>query len=177
MMGDLASAYWAQFKTGDPNGDAARRGRTMIPQSPRIHFTNSGVIIHRPAKQTRSVEECLEPRAITGQLFALRAAICNTCPCTTIFSVTRERWAQIGITTQFLIVVRTLGEIFRLRHSLGTSFSVAIAMPYLGGVLIAAISCWLSVTLFFFRRYTLAACVAAATVLVLLVYKISVIAR
>jgi hypothetical protein len=91
--------------------------------------------------------------------------------------VTRERWAQIGITTQFLIVVRTLGEIFRLRHSLGTSFSVAIAMPYLGGVLIAAISCWLSVTLFFFRRYTLAACVAAATVLVLLVYKISVIAR
>ena len=95
----------------------------------------------------------------------------------TIFPVTRERWAQIGITTQFLIVVRTLGEIFRLRHSLGASFSLAIAMPYVGGVLIAAISCWLSVTLFFFRRYTLAACVAAATMLVLLVYKISVIGR
>jgi len=30
--------------------------------------------------------------------------------------MTRERWAQIGITTQFLIVVRTLSEIFWLRH-------------------------------------------------------------
>ncbi len=95
----------------------------------------------------------------------------------TILSVTRERWAQIGITIQFLIVVRTLGEIFRLRHNLGTSFSTAVAMPYVGGALIAACSCWLSVTLFFFRRYTLAAWVAIATVLVLLVYKISVIGR
>jgi hypothetical protein len=91
--------------------------------------------------------------------------------------VTRERWAQIGITIQFLIVVRTLGEIFRLRQILGTSFSAAVAMPYVGGALIAAGSCWLSVTLFFFRRYTVAAWVAIATVLVLLVYKISVIGR
>jgi hypothetical protein len=36
-----------------------------------------------------------------------------------IFPVTGERWAQIGITAQFLIVVRTLGEFFRLRHVLG----------------------------------------------------------
>ena len=91
--------------------------------------------------------------------------------------MTRERWAQIGITIQFLIVVRTLGEIFRLRHSLGTSFSTAVAMPYVGGAVIATCFCWLSVILFFFRRYTLAAWVAIATVLVLLVYKISVIGR
>jgi len=93
----------------------------------------------------------------------------------TILAVTRERWAQIGITLQFLIVVRTLGEIFRLRHILGTSFSVAVAMPYVGGALIAACSCWVGVTLYFFRRYTLTAWIAIATVLVLLVYKISVI--
>lgn len=37
--------------------------------------------------------------------------------------MTKERWAQIGITTQFLIVVRTLGEIFRLRYVHGTNFS------------------------------------------------------
>jgi hypothetical protein len=45
------------------------------------------------------------------------------------FPVTRERWAQIGITTQFVIVVRTLGEIFRLKHVQGTKFSAAVAMP------------------------------------------------
>jgi hypothetical protein len=61
-----------------------------------------------------------------------------------ILPMTRERWAQIGITTQFLIVVRTLGEIFRLRHVHGTNFSAAIAMPYVGGALIAGCSCWVS---------------------------------
>ena len=40
--------------------------------------------------------------------------------------LTRERWAQIGITVQFLIVVRTLGEFFPLWHVLGTSFSATV---------------------------------------------------
>ena len=89
--------------------------------------------------------------------------------------VTRERWGQIGITAQFLIVVRTLGEFFRLRHVLGTRFSGAVAAPYVGGALIAAFFCWTAVTLYFFRRYTLSVWIALVTVVVLLVYKIAVI--
>jgi hypothetical protein len=85
-------------------------------------------------------------------------------PQATIFRVTKERWAQIGITTEFLIVVRTLGEFFWLRHALGTNFSTAVATPYVGGGLIAACSCWVAVTLYFFRRYTLSAWIALATV-------------
>jgi hypothetical protein len=92
-----------------------------------------------------------------------------------IFPVTKERWAQIGITVQFLIVVRTLGEFFRLRHVLGTSFSAAVAAPYVGGALIAACFCWAGVTLYFFRRYTLSAWIALTAVVILLVYKIAVI--
>ena len=92
-----------------------------------------------------------------------------------ISPVTRERWAQIGITAQFLIVVRTLGEFFRLRHVLGTSFSAAVAAPYIGGALIAACFCWAGVTLYFFRRYTLSVWIALAGVVILLVYKIAVI--
>ncbi len=92
-----------------------------------------------------------------------------------ILSMTRERWAQIGITIQFLIVVRTLGEIFRLRHVQGADFSAAIAMQYLGGDLIAVCSCWLGVTLYFFRRYTLSAWITLTTVAILLVYKIALI--
>ncbi len=92
-----------------------------------------------------------------------------------ISPVTRERWAQIGITVQFLIVVRTLGEFFRLRHVLGTSFSAAVAAPYVGGALIAACLCWAGVTLYFFRRYALCAWIALAAVVILLVYKIAVI--
>ena len=89
--------------------------------------------------------------------------------------MTRERWAQIGITTQFLIMVRTLGEIFRLRHVHGANFQAAIAMPYVGGALIAGCACWVGVTLYFFRRYTLSARIAVATVAILLAYKIAVI--
>lgn len=89
--------------------------------------------------------------------------------------MTRERWAQIGITTQFLIVVRTLGEFFRLRHVLGAHFSTAVATPFVVGALIAACSCWAGVSLYFFRRYTLSAWIALATVVVLLVYKVPVI--
>src|SRR5262249_21221831 len=73
------------------------------------------------------------------------------------FRVTKERWAQIGITTEFLIVVRTLGEFFRLRHLHGARFSTAVAALYVGGALIAACSCWAGVTIYFFRRYTLSA--------------------
>ena len=89
--------------------------------------------------------------------------------------MTRERWAQIGITVQFLIVVRTLGEFFRLRHVLGTGFTAAVATPYIGGALIAVFFCWLGVTLYFFRRYTLSVWTALTTVAILLMYKIAVI--
>jgi len=89
--------------------------------------------------------------------------------------VTRERWAQIGITTEFLIVVRTLAEIFRLRHFDSTNFSAAVAMPYVGGALIATCFCCTSVSLYFFRRYAVSAWIALATVILLLAYKIAVI--
>ena len=92
------------------------------------------------------------------------------------FPVTKERWAQVGITIEFLIIVRTLGEFFRLRHALGPNFST-VAAPYVGGGLIAACSCWMAVTLYFFRRYTLSACIALGTVPILLAYKVAVIGR
>jgi hypothetical protein len=91
--------------------------------------------------------------------------------------VSKERWAQLAITVQFLIVVRTLGEIFRLRHAHGASFSAAAALPWVGGALVAVCFCWAGVILYFFRRYALAAWNGLATVLVLLAYKLVVIAR
>ena len=86
--------------------------------------------------------------------------------------MTRERWAQIGITIQFLIVVRTLAEIFRLGHLHGAQFSAAAAMPWVGGALIAACLCWAAVTLYFFRRYTLSAWIAPAAIVILLACKV-----
>ena len=61
--------------------------------------------------------------------------------------------------------------------ALGTSFSTEVGTPYIGGALMAACSCWAAVTLYFFRRYTLSAWIALATVPILLVYKLAVIGR
>jgi hypothetical protein len=91
--------------------------------------------------------------------------------------VNKERWAQIGITIEFLIVVRTLGEFFRLRHLHSTNFSTPVAALYVGGALIATCSCWMAVSFYFFRRYALSAWVALLTVPVLVVYKLAVIGR
>jgi hypothetical protein len=89
--------------------------------------------------------------------------------------VTKERWAQLGITVEFLVVVRTLGEFFRLRHVQGANFSTGVAALYIGGALIAVCSCWTGVTLYFFRRYLPAAVITLATIPVLLLYKIAMI--
>lgn len=87
-----------------------------------------------------------------------------------IFRVTKERWAQIGITIESVIVVRTVGEFFRLRHIQGTNFSTAAALCIGGGI--AACACCVGGTLYFFRRYTLSAWITFAMIPVLLVYKI-----
>ena len=104
-----------------------------------------------------------------------QSSLCRQAGEATILRVTKERWAQAGITIEFLIVVRTLSEFFRLRHVQGTNFSTAAAALYVGGALIAACSCWMAVSFYFFRRYTLSAWIALATVPVLVVYKIAVI--
>lgn len=92
-----------------------------------------------------------------------------------ILPMTRERWAQLGISIQFLIVVRTLGEILRLEHFRGTDFSAGMFISYIGGALIAACLCWAGVTVYFFRRYTCTSWIALASVVILLAYKVTVI--
>ncbi len=88
---------------------------------------------------------------------------------------TAERWARAGITIQFLALVRTLAEVYRLRHVAGGRMEFAQAQPFIAGGLIAAVLCWAAVTLYFFRRFRATVAVAALTVVVLLVYKLAVL--
>ena len=138
-------------------------------QHPRRNTLNNTAIHEYIAKDSKRYADLTVARSSTDSLcsISLREV--------TILRVTKERWAQIGITTEFLIVVRTLGEFFRLRHVHTTNFSTAVAALYVGGALIAACSCWMAVSFYFFRRYTLSAWIALATVPILVMYKIAVI--
>ena len=93
----------------------------------------------------------------------------------TIFRMTKERWAQIGVTIDFLIITRALAEIVRLKHIHGASFSTATAILYIGGALMAVCACWIGVTFYFFRRYVLSAWITIAVVPLLLAYKMTMI--
>jgi hypothetical protein len=83
-----------------------------------------------------------------------------------------RRWAKIGITLQFLALVRTVAEYHRLRHVHGGALPLATIDFYLTGILIAALFCWLAVTLYFFERHRAAVATSALMIAVLIVYKL-----
>lgn len=86
-----------------------------------------------------------------------------------------RRAAEIAITVQFLALVRTLAEIYRLRAVRGADFALAQAMPYVAGALGAGLGAWVATTCYFLGRYRLAIAAVIVTILALLAYKVAVI--
>jgi hypothetical protein len=86
-----------------------------------------------------------------------------------------EPWAKLGITGQFLALLRNLGEYFRLRYLQGPALSLAFVEPFVGAALMTALFCWLAVLLYFACRYRTTLVVAGATVLALVARKILLI--
>ncbi len=82
-----------------------------------------------------------------------------------------RQWAMLGITAQFMAVVRSLAEVFRLEHVRGVALPAGLLERWVAGSLIGAVFAWLGVSLFFLGRFRGVLLVAALTVLVLLVYR------
>jgi hypothetical protein len=92
-----------------------------------------------------------------------------------IFSKRAHRFAQVGICVQFLALVRTLAEFFRLEHVQGPALHITTVAPYVGAALLAALLTWTGVLCYFAGRDRAAVGVAGMTVLALLAVKIAVI--
>jgi len=75
--------------------------------------------------------------------------------------------AQVGISVQFLALVRTLAEYFRLRPAL----TIETATPFVGGALLTALLGWVAVLCYFAGKERAATGVAVSTVLALVVFK------
>jgi len=86
-----------------------------------------------------------------------------------------HRLAQLGICVQFLALVRSLAEVFRLRYVQGATLGVATVVPYVGGALLAAVLTWIAVLCYFAGRDRAAVGVAGLTIVALLVVKIVLI--
>jgi len=91
------------------------------------------------------------------------------------FSKHAHRLAQAGICVQFLALVRTLAEIFRIEHVQGTRLQVATIVPYVGSALFIALAAWAGVLCYFVGRDRTAVGVAILTILVLFAVKIAII--
>ncbi len=76
---------------------------------------------------------------------------------------------------QLAILIRTLGEFYRLRHYYGAPEALVRYEPYIGGLLINALLCLVTASLLFWRKPRAAAITAAATIRILLAYKVVVI--
>ena len=86
-----------------------------------------------------------------------------------------HRIAQVVICVQFLALVRSLAEVFRLRYVQGPALDVATVVPYVGGALLAAVLTWIAVLCYFAGRDRAAIGVAGLTIVALLVVKIALI--
>ncbi len=82
-----------------------------------------------------------------------------------------ERMAKIGIAVQMLILIRLPAEVFRLQYVHGNAVTLGAVQPFIRGELITAVCAALSVGFFFWKKHQAAIWVAAANVLVLIVYK------
>ncbi len=77
---------------------------------------------------------------------------------------------------QFLALVRTLAEFFRLESHEGAALRVAAVAPFVGAGLIAAVLTWAAVLCYFAGRDRVAVGVVGVTVVALVGIKVAILA-
>ncbi len=82
-----------------------------------------------------------------------------------------ERLAQIAIGILFIVILRTLGEYYRLRWSLGAEAGLKAFEPFITGLLLAVIGTIAVVALYFARRFRMVVWTAGTAVVGLILYK------
>jgi len=82
-----------------------------------------------------------------------------------------ERGAQVGIGILFIAMLRTVGEYYRLRWSLGPEAGLKAFEPFIPGLLLAVIGTMVAVALYFGQRFRLVLWAAGIVVALLILYK------
>ncbi len=83
--------------------------------------------------------------------------------------------SQIALGVLLLIIIRSLGEVFRLQYVEGAALTIAQVTPYVGGALFTTVVLAAALVCHAWGRFRIVIGGLIATVLILLVYKIAVI--
>jgi hypothetical protein len=86
-----------------------------------------------------------------------------------------QRLAQVSVGVLLLMIVRSLGEYFRLQWLHGDALVIGQVTPYVAGALLAAVALALTVSCYFAGFYRVSIAIAAATVVLLFLYKVTVL--
>jgi hypothetical protein len=92
--------------------------------------------------------------------------------------MTSYRWsvkrnAVVGITAQFLALIRTLSEVFRIKYFDANRYTLASLEPFVGAALFTAVLVGIAVAAFTFGRYRIAVTTAVVNVAALFIYKVA----
>jgi hypothetical protein len=87
-------------------------------------------------------------------------------------SLSPERLAQTAIAVLFIAILRTLGEYYRFRWTLGSEVAMRAFEVFIPGLVLAVIGAIAAVGLYFARRFRLVAWAVAITIAALLLYKL-----
>jgi len=89
--------------------------------------------------------------------------------------ISPRQLSQIAIGVLLLIIVRSLGEVFRLQYVEGDALTVAQTTPYVGSALFTTLVLGAALIGHAWAYYRLVLGGVIATVVLLLIYKIAVI--
>ena len=85
------------------------------------------------------------------------------------------RLAQFCIGVLLLVIVRSLGEFFRLQYVHGEVLGIGQVAPFIAGALFATVALAVTVICYFANLYRVSIAVTAAALILLFVYKIAVV--
>jgi len=84
-----------------------------------------------------------------------------------------RRLGILGITAQFLALIRILSEVFRIRYFDASHYTLLGLEPFIGAALFTAVMVALAVAMFVLERERVAVTIALFNIVALFVYKVS----
>jgi len=84
-----------------------------------------------------------------------------------------RRFAVVGVTAQFLALVRILSEVFRVKYFNMARYTVGELEPFIGAALLTAVLVALAVAAFALGRQRVALTIAIFNIVALFVYKVA----